>query len=69
MHRTNALSPDQMTPAQRRAELCGLIALGLLRMRARAAEFAQRSEPNGESCLHYPQNQCLHANQTHGRRA
>ena len=25
----NALPPDQMTPTERRAELCGLLALGL----------------------------------------
>jgi hypothetical protein len=35
MKRPNALLPDQMTPAQRRAELCGLLALGLIRLRMR----------------------------------
>jgi len=35
MKRPNALPPDQMTPAQRRAELCGLLALGLIRLQMR----------------------------------
>ena len=35
MKRPNALPPDQMTPAARRAELCGLLALGLIRLRMR----------------------------------
>ncbi len=32
MRRPNPLPPDQMTPAERRAELCGLLALGLIRL-------------------------------------
>lgn len=35
MKRPNALPPDQMTAAERRAELCGLMALGLVRLRQR----------------------------------
>ena len=35
MKRPNPLPPDQMTPAERRAELCGLLALGLVRLRMR----------------------------------
>ena len=35
MKRPNPLPPDQMTPAERRAELCGLLALGLVRFRLR----------------------------------
>ena len=42
MKRPNPLPPDQMTPAQRRAELCGLLALGLLRLRMR--EMGEVSE-------------------------
>lgn len=35
MKRPNALPPDQMTAAERRTELCGLLALGLVRLRQR----------------------------------
>jgi hypothetical protein len=33
IRRPNPLPPDQMTPAERRAELCGLLALGLMRLK------------------------------------
>jgi hypothetical protein len=33
MKRPNPLPPDQMTAAERRAELCGLLALGLMRLK------------------------------------
>ena len=33
MKRPNPLHPDLMTPAERRTELCGLLALGLVRLR------------------------------------
>jgi hypothetical protein len=35
MNRPNPLPPDQMTAAERRAELCGLMALGLVRLLVR----------------------------------
>jgi len=59
----NALPPDQITPAERRTELCGLLALGLVRLRQR--DDMQPSADTGESCLHYPPDQCLHATPTH----
>ena len=67
MKRPNPLPPEKMTPAQRRAELCGLLALGLRRLHIRDA--AQLSDANGESCLHCPPDQCLHATPTHRRDA
>jgi len=67
MKRPNALHPDQMTPAGRRAELCGLLALGLVRLRMR--ERDEVSDETGESCLHYPPGQCLHATPTRRRDA
>ena len=67
MKRPNALLPDQMTPAQRRTELCGLLALGLIRLRMR--ERGEVSDQTGESCLHCLPDQCLHATPTHGRNA
>ena len=33
MKRPNPLPPDQMTAAERRAELCVLLALGLMRLK------------------------------------
>jgi len=59
MKRPNSLPPDQMTPGERRAELCGLLALGLIRLRMR--DKGEPSDETGESCLHYPPDQCRHA--------
>jgi hypothetical protein len=67
MKRPNALLPNQMTPAQRRTELCGLLALGLIRLRMR--ERGEVSDQTGESCLHCLPDQCLHATPTHERNA
>jgi hypothetical protein len=67
MKRPNPLPPDQMTPAERRAELCGLLALGLVRLRMR--ETGEVPDDTGESCLHYPPDQCRHATPTHWRNA
>lgn len=67
MKRLNALPPVQMTPAARRAELCELLALGLIRLRMR--ERAEVSDQTGESCLHCPPDQCLHATPTYRRDA
>jgi len=44
IRRPNPLPPDQMTPTERRAELCGLLALGLVRLRQR-----ERFEPSDET--------------------
>lgn len=60
MKRPNPLPPDLMTPTERRAELCGLLALGLVRLRMR--EMGKVSDETGESCLHYPADKRLHAN-------
>lgn len=67
MKRPNAFPPDQMTPAARRAEFCGLLALGLIRLRMQ--ELGEVSDQTGESCLHCPPDQCLHATPTHRRDA
>ena len=65
MKRPNPLPPDQMTPTERRAELCGLLALGLVRLRMR--DRAEVSENRRESCLHYPADEWRHATPTHRR--
>lgn len=67
MKRPNPLSPSIMTPAERRAELCGLLALGLVRFQMR--EVGEVSDEAGERCLHYPADQCRHATQTPRRNA
>ena len=67
MKRPNPLPPGQMTPAERRAELCGLLALGLVRLRLR--ETVEVSDKAEDSCLHYPADQCRHATPTHRRNA
>ena len=63
----NLLRPDQMTPADRRAELCGLLARGVIRLRER--DRAKLSAKNGESSLHKPTNQSGTAEPTHRRTA
>lgn len=54
----NALSPDRMSTAERLDELASILAAGLLRLRARKS--SQLSADRGESCLHFPPDQCRH---------
>ena len=67
MKRPNPLPPNQMAPAERRADLCGLLALGLVRLRMR--ERAEVSDDIGESFLHYPADEWRHVTTTHRRNA
>ncbi|HBG99846.1 MAG TPA: hypothetical protein DDY29_14380 [Rhodobacteraceae bacterium] len=67
MKRPNPLPPDQMTASERRAELCDLLALGLVRLLGQNG--CEVSEYTGDSCLHYPDDQCRHATPTHRRNA
>lgn len=62
MKRPNPLSPDLMSAAERRAELCHLLAVGLVRLRQR--DIAQISDANGESSLHNSAGQSIHATPT-----
>ncbi|RYG57855.1 MAG: hypothetical protein EON56_01415 [Alphaproteobacteria bacterium] len=55
----NPLSPLHMTPAERRAELCRLMALGLVRVLQR--QSTDLSEKTGESSLDFPAEQMGHA--------
>ncbi|RLP22757.1 hypothetical protein D8676_22765 [Mesorhizobium sp. YM1C-6-2] len=43
----NALRPALMSPAERRAELCALLALGLVRLRARQSSETSADPENG----------------------
>lgn len=55
----NPISPNLLTPKERRAELCRLLAIGLVRLHLR--ERDQVSGLNGESSLHFPLDQSGHA--------
>ena len=59
MKRPNPLPPDQMTAAERRTELCALLAIGLVRLMQRGR--GEPSDGNGEIRLHYPADRCRHA--------
>lgn len=63
----NPLSPILMTPLERRAALCAILALGLVRLRQR--ELAQHAAGTGEFPLHYPPEQSGSADPTHRRPA
>jgi hypothetical protein len=57
----NPMSPTLMSVAERRAELCTILARGVLRLKLRDA--SQIAEDLGESSLHIPPEQsvCRHA--------
>ena len=69
MKRPNALPPDQMTAAERRAELCGLLALGLVRLRLRHRDRGAFSAETGEFPLHNSADQSGSAGPTDRRPA
>lgn len=62
MKRPNPLSPALMSPMERRAEICALLALGFVRLHQRLCDEASRK--SGESSLHYPGDQSGHATPT-----
>ena len=55
----NALNPERLTPKERLAEVTRILALGLIRLRARQSR--QVSAPAGESCLHFEPDRSGHA--------
>ena len=61
------LSPFLMSAAERRAELCRILALGLVRLRLR--DTHELSDDVAESSLHCLPNQSAHATPTHRRPA
>ncbi|WP_324754036.1 hypothetical protein [Roseovarius sp. Pro17] len=63
----NPLNPIHMKPLERRAELCNLLALGLLRLRMKYA--TEVSAKHGEIPLHNPADQSAHAPPTQRRTA
>ncbi len=59
----NPLSPALMTAGERLAELAGILAAGLARLRQRhrtAEQSRELSGDRGESCLHFPADQSRH---------
>ena len=66
MKRPNPLPPDLMRPLERRAELCRLLALGLVRLHLRARQVPGSDE---EFRLHSPPGRSGHATPTHRRPA
>lgn len=63
----NALSAAAMTPTERRAELCRILALGLVRLIQR--QSSGLSDRSGESSLHFPRDQSGHATRDERRPA
>lgn len=63
----NPYPAHRMTPAERRTELCAILALGLRRLHLR--DTRQLSDDTGESSLHSPPDQWLHATPTQERTA
>lgn len=61
----NPLPPERMTTTERHAELCQLLARGIIRLHQR--ERADPVEDNGENCLHFTPDRCRHATPTHRR--
>ncbi len=48
---SNALSPDYMTTAERMGELASILAMGVVRLRARKSRRISANQ--GESCLDF----------------
>ena len=61
----NPLHPCHMKPLERRAELCAILALGLIRLR----QSTELSDGGGDSSLHFPPDRSGHANRTTRRSA
>lgn len=58
MKRPNALHPDRLTAAERLAELAGILATGLVRLRA--PKSSRLSADRGEGCLDFPEHRSRH---------
>lgn len=58
----NALQPDRMNAQERRAELCSLLALALVRLHKR--NLAKPFENTGERSLHFLADRSVHATPT-----
>jgi len=63
----NPYPAARMSPAERRAELCRILALGLVRLLQRHS--TEVSDSTGESSLHIPPDQSGHATREYRRTA
>ncbi|RUT32426.1 hypothetical protein EMQ25_04500 [Arsenicitalea aurantiaca] len=63
----NPLHPRHLKPHERRAELCAILARGLLRLRH--AQSSEHLPHDGDSSLRYLPDQSGHATPTHRRMA
>lgn len=63
----NALHPSHLRPLERRAELCRILALGLIRLRMRTE--ADEARLSGDVPLHSPAERSGHATPNHRRPA
>lgn len=63
----NPLHPNLMTAAERHGELCRLLALGVIRMKA--PKSTSLSADSGESSLHFTADQSGHATPSERRTA
>lgn len=63
----NPYPADLMKPLERRAELCRILALGLVRLRQR--QSSDLSAGQGESSLHFAPDQSGHATRATRRTA
>ena len=61
----NPLHPRHLKPLERRAELCAILARGLLRLRS--TQSTEVFEHRGESSLHYSPEPSGHATPTFRR--
>lgn len=61
----NPLHPRHLTPAERRAELCRILALGLVRLHTR--KTLQHPAAHGDFSLHNPPDQSGSADARHRR--
>lgn len=55
----NPLHPRHLKPAERRSELCRILARGVLRLKR--AQSSEVSATAGESSLHFPPDRSGHA--------
>lgn len=60
MHPIKHTPPEAMTPEQRRQEVAGLLANGLVRLRTASLRAAPRQTPKSEFDLGFTGNQRVH---------
>ncbi len=63
----NPYPASRMSPAERRTELCAILATGLRRLRLRVVQSSVVSDLTGESSLHSGTDQSGHATTSNRR--